>query len=281
MNEAELLRNANRVKIASVQQLECVGGAALLLKALQDKIVSLTFYDELGPIHVEHMFREGYDVYVLIGSAGAADHCIFINENFSERCYSIASELADMKKYRHLALLGSDAPLAKELGSILHACICMNSPSLGIAACFDPEGKKEGIRMLTSYKASLLKAIEWFKEHRLTAHVLENERVLLINAKDKINHRLVDTLATLILESVYGGLYLGILSRVGDKTKVALKGKGTLEHVAKEIFSPFSAAYEFRENLLLSLIATEQEERFLEHTKRILDRHSMEEEIKL
>jgi len=282
--EPEQLKEARSVKIASLQNLECIGGTALLMRGLQDKKISLTFYDELGDETVKNIFTEKYDAYVFIGHAkNDMDRTLTIGKNIPAQCYEIASLFRDMRMFSHLAALGTENenPKVKEYSGILHACSCMNRPSLGVSACFSEDLKKEAVQLLTAYKASLLKAIEWFKEHRLTAHVLENERVLLINAKDKISHRIIETLSSLMLESVYGGLYLGMMARHDDKAKIIIKGKGNLEEVAKEIFSPFTSSFEIRNNVLFSVISSDQEDRFMEHMKRILDKHSLEEEINL
>ncbi len=177
----------------------------------------------------------------------------------------------------------------RRFSTVLNSCGRLDRMGVGIGACLgDPEMKKKAVACLMDYKSELLKAMEWFKDNRGNALVIENKGYVIINAKDKIMPTIIGTVASMISKSgeFADGTYVMSLSRMLDgNTKVSFRICGSrecdLRETAKEIIGKLKAG-EFggHKNAAGALFPTEMESEFLEIAKQVLGKIGIEEEIK-
>jgi RecJ-like exonuclease len=178
---------------------------------------------------------------------------------------------------------------AREFATVLNACGRMGHSSIGIGACLgDEEMKKKAIECLEDYRKEIVKAMEWFKANKGTGNIIEKDKFMIINAKDKIIPTIIGTLASMITKSniVKEGTYVLAMARlIEGTTKSSLRFAGKrkdvdLREIVKEIIENLkSGEYGGHKNAAGTLVETEKEAEFLSVAKDVLEKRSLEEDV--
>ncbi len=186
-----------------------------------------------------------------------------------------------------------DSPLrdAKEFSTLLNSCGRLNKASLGIGACLgDKKIKKKAIENSIEYKREIIKAIEWFNEHKnnKSKNIIREKGFIIINGEDKITHTIIGTLASILSRSneLEKGTFVLSFARADEEfLKVSLRMAGTKKGVDLiKVIKDIAGGIEGSEagghvNAAGAIIPIEKEKEFLENAVEVLRKKSMEEII--
>jgi single-stranded-DNA-specific exonuclease len=181
--------------------------------------------------------------------------------------------------------IGSPFKDAKEFSTLLNACGRLNKPSLGIGVCLgDPKLKKKAIQHMNSYKREIVKAMNWYEQHKSDDAIIKGDGFIIINAKKDILSTMIGTVASIISKSkeFEEGTY--IMSLAQDpyhNTKVSLRISGKNKNVdvkrlMVEITShiPDAEAGGHKE-AAGAIISTQHEDKFIEIAQEILRKNKL------
>ncbi len=177
----------------------------------------------------------------------------------------------------------------REFSTLLNACGRMGKASIGVGMCIGDKGMGEkSVSCLHNYKKEIMKALDWFNNNRKNGNVIEKEGYLIINTQDKILGTIVGTMCSMISRSKSvgeGTIIMAMAHLIDGKTKISLRIAGRkegidLREIMKEIIEKANfGEYGGHKNAAGALVPTENEERFLEIAKDVLEKKSLEEEI--
>lgn len=125
-----------------------------------------------------------------------------------------------------------DSPLydAREFATLLNGCGRLGKPMIGVSLCLgEREGILEALENQAAYTQELRQALRWFRLHRRSHHVVEEEGFIIINAEDVIRPTIIGTLMSMLAKSNRfspGTLILGMARDYQNMTKVSLRIAG-------------------------------------------------------
>lgn len=177
---------------------------------------------------------------------------------------------------------------AREFATLLNACGRMEKASFGIGTCLGiKKDIQRALRTLAEYKKEIVGAINWYHENKDSKDIIQDNGLLIINAKDNISPTIIGTLASIISKSnnMKKKTYILSLARTLEKTtKISLRISSNdtdidLRNILKEIVSSAGGEAGGHQYAAGALINTEFEERFIETAKRILKNKAVEEVV--
>jgi RecJ-like exonuclease len=180
---------------------------------------------------------------------------------------------------------GSPFRDAKEFSTLLNACGRLNKPSLGIGVCLgDPKLKKKAIQHMNSYKREIVKAMNWYEQHKYDDAVINGDGFVIINAKNEILSTMIGTVASIISKSkeFKEGTYIMSLAQdPHHNTKVSLRISGKHKNVdVKRLmveitgYIPDAEAGGHKE-AAGAIILTLHEEKFIEIAQEMLRKNKL------
>ncbi|MBI1969329.1 DHH family phosphoesterase [Candidatus Woesearchaeota archaeon] len=170
---------------------------------------------------------------------------------------------------------------AKEFATLLNACGRLDKASYGIGACLgDKRMQQKAMQHLQEYKKAIVRGMEWVRKQRGTPSILEEEGVVIINARESIHHAIIGTLASMMAKSgecPEGTFILGLARNSQETTKVSIRLSGKqelpLHSIIQEIVQRTGGEAGGHGNAAGALISREKEEEFVMHAKEILRMH--------
>jgi len=185
----------------------------------------------------------------------------------------------------------------REFSTLLNACGRLGKASLGIGACIgDSKLKKKAINAMTDYKKEIITAINWFHDSKRnnSSLIIKGNKYYIINAKDKILHTIIGTLASILTKSNEfedGTLVLGMAQCFETKTtKVSLRMSGRngagsgntnvdLRSIVERIVALSAGESGGHKNAAGAVIPTEKENEFIAAAKTVLEQLQVEEKV--
>lgn len=185
---------------------------------------------------------------------------------------------------------GSPFREAKEFSTLLNACGRMGKASVGIGACMgDPASKRAALRTLSDYKREIVKALNWYDQHKEGEKVIKERGYIIINAQNEVRSTIIGTLASIISKSNEIPLRTFIMSMAQNPdgfTKVSMRIAGNgemgvdLHSVVGQITSKMGVTAGGGHSMASgALIPSEREQEFIGIAKDVLRQASMEEHI--
>ncbi len=169
---------------------------------------------------------------------------------------------------------GSSIKDAREFSTLLNASGRLNKSYIGVGVCLNNNKmKKEAIEMLDSYKAEIVKYLNWFYENKEN---FDHGNFVLINAKDNIKDVFIGVIMSIISRSniykegttligmAYGNKEIKISSRYSGK------GDKSLNELLLKLTSAVGGSAGGHHSAAGGFISLEKEKEFIENTKKML-----------
>lgn len=128
-----------------------------------------------------------------------------------------------------LAQESEDSPLrdAREFATILNACGRLGHAMLAIGICLgDKSLKRQALEAQALYREELQNALRWFRDHRHSRHVIEENGFVVINFEDSIRPSILGTFVSILAHQhrfPKGTLLLGLARDYDGQTKTSLR----------------------------------------------------------
>jgi RecJ-like exonuclease len=179
---------------------------------------------------------------------------------------------------------------AREYATLLNACGRLDKASFALGTCLgDEKSKMRAISVLKTYKRELVNALNWFEKNKKTERIIENDGIVIINAKADIRDTLIGTLASIISKShrYRSNTFVLAMARntEDDTTKISLRIAGgahdiDLRQILKLMVLSVDGSCGGHKRAAGGRIAQEKEQEFIKNAKQVLEKAAIEEKIR-
>jgi single-stranded-DNA-specific exonuclease len=178
---------------------------------------------------------------------------------------------------------------AKEFSTLLNACGRLDKASLGIGACLgDKKNKERAMKSLNGYKREIINSINWYRENKGKADIIEGKGYVIINAAGNVRGSMIGTLASIISKSNEikdGTFILSMADLMNGFYKVSLRVCGRnkdmdLREVVKSMAKKVDGEAGGHKNAAGAMIKEERVDEFIKEAKQVLGRHFLEEVVR-
>jgi RecJ-like exonuclease len=140
---------------------------------------------------------------------------------------------------------------AHEFSTFLNACGRLNESSIGIESCLgNPDIKEKAAEILINYKKELVNALNWFHKNRNNSLIKEEEKYIIVNAKDNIKDTIIGPFSSILSKSPIFGrelIFLSLAYSEEDKIKISIRTSNpeiNVKELLEDITSKFTKKQE-------------------------------------
>jgi RecJ-like exonuclease len=172
---------------------------------------------------------------------------------------------------------------AKEFSTLLNACGRLDEAQVGLDACLDRPGARErAVEVKAEYKAEIVRALNWYEDHRESEYVTEGDGYVIINAEENVLNTIVGTIISILSkggEYSPGTLFLSMARKHDDVTKVSIRVADNpegvrLNELIAELASHVGGESGGHQYAAGAIIPTSKEEAFISHAVDVFERHT-------
>ena len=185
-----------------------------------------------------------------------------------------------------------ESPLrdAREFATLLNACGRLNKASYGIGACLNEKTLKvRAINTMNDYKREIMKSLRWFEQNKKDPkYVIANDNYTIINAKDNIYYTMIGTIASILSHSLdmpQDHIIVALAQQYDSNTKVSVRitnrknNSLNLKEFVDTIVKSVGGEAGGHKDAAGAIIPVEKEYNFIEVSKALLERVSLEQKV--